>query len=95
MKMVTIPNYDSMEVNQLDVQEMLLLAALTVFAELGFFKDAGDCYQFAVNKFEDEQQEPWFVDHAIEDSIPTVLVYRKQERVATSPALLKIQEPAQ
>ena len=95
MKMIAIPNYDSMEVNQLDVREMLLLAALTIFAERGFFKDAGDCYQFAVNKLEDEQHEPWFVDHTIEDTIPTVLVYRKQERVATSPALLKIKEPTQ
>jgi len=92
-RMVVTPNYEVMESLNLNAGEMLLLAAMTIMVERGFFRDAVDLHGFAVSKLEDEERDPWFVDHSVDDDIPTVLVYRKQEHV-NGPAILTIKELA-
>ena len=94
MKMKVTPNEAAMEkVNLTDI-DIILLASVTVFAERGFFKSAGDCYAFLVEKLEDEMKEPWFVDHSIENEIPKVLLYRKWAHVLNNPPVLVIEELA-
>lgn len=92
MKMKVTANEDAMEkVNLTDI-DLILLASVTVFAERGFFKSAGDCYAFLVEKLEDEMKEPWFVDHSIENDVAKVLLYRKWSHIAKTPPVLVIEE---